>query len=154
MCAQPTTVVYFVQSGSRGPIKIGIATDVKKRLSSMQTGNPVPMTLMASVPGSIEIERGLHQRFNVGRIANEWFERDTPGLMETVEHVLRHGELPSVAEPDPVWSFCGTCGWPMEDELEEHGMDECWRCIQDRLAKASDRPVSLKKTDLQVKDAA
>ena len=157
MCAQPITCVYFVQSGHGGPVKIGIATDVKKRLSSMQTSNPVSLVLMAAVPGGLDLERELHARFNIGCIRNEWFKRDTPGLIETVEHILRHGELPTLPEPDPVGWICDGCGWPMEDELSEHGLLECWQCIQDRLKaedKRSARGALAKTQDLQAKHAA
>ena len=126
-----TQVVYFVQSGPRGPIKIGVAEDIKKRVATLQIGNPVPLVVMATVPGGFELERELHARFLCGRIAFEWFERDTPGLMETIEHVLRHGgipALPPIQEPAP---RCESCGWAAEPELAERGERRCWQCLKD-----------------------
>lgn len=64
-------MIYFVECG--GLVKIGKATDVRARLSSMQTGNPEPMTLLGEVPGGRADESDLHQRFRSFRVRGEWF---------------------------------------------------------------------------------
>lgn len=128
--------VYFIQSGPRGPIKIGVAENVHKRMAMLQVGNPAPLALMAAVPGSFELERDLHARFSCGRIAYEWFKRDTPGLLETIEHVLREGVIPALPDDGEPGGACHTCGWPAEQELVERGgYVRCWCCLKEAAAE-------------------
>lgn len=74
--ARPTRkhAVYVV--GCAGRIKIGIATNVRARISTMRTGNPVPITLIWSVftEDALEIEQRAHAILGVYRISGEWFE--------------------------------------------------------------------------------
>jgi hypothetical protein len=124
--------VYFIQSGPRGAIKIGTAGNPKKRVKALQIGNPARLALMATVPGGLELERELHARFARGHIADEWFAADTPGLIETVEHILRHGALPDLpCGDDAIGARCEKCLWPMEVELAERGERRCWTCMSE-----------------------
>jgi len=69
--------VYLIQSGACGPLKIGFtACDVAKRLTQLQTGNPQPLRLVASIPGTKQIERHLHGAFSDLRLTGEWFAAD------------------------------------------------------------------------------
>lgn len=67
--------VYFIQSGDEdGPIKIGYAANVRARFSAMQTGTPVKLTLLATMPGGQGREMSLHSRFDRYRMSGEWFK--------------------------------------------------------------------------------
>ena len=55
--------VYFVQPESGGPIKIGIARDVARRVASMQTGNHERLLVLATMSGGAAQERELHGMF-------------------------------------------------------------------------------------------
>lgn len=66
--------VYFIRQGSDGPIKIGFTTDSHARIASMQTSNPIALTLLLEVPGDEELEQRLHEEFSHLRIRGEWFE--------------------------------------------------------------------------------
>lgn len=71
--------VYFVQAGdARGPIKIGYSRNVEKRIESLQTGNHLPIRLLAKIdhPNAPDIERGLHAEFADIRLEGEWFRAD------------------------------------------------------------------------------
>lgn len=127
-------LVYFIQSGTNGPIKVGTTTDIDKRLFALQAGNPERLVLMATTPGGHALERELHALLARGALGREWFKRDTPGLMETVEHILRHGTLPSAPEQSPDGASCLTCGWPKHLELAERGVGDCWRCLTEKAA--------------------
>lgn len=73
------TSVYFAQAGdARGAIKIGISGDVKKRLESLQTGNHLPIRLLASFEHAhaARIESELHALFADCRLEGEWFRCD------------------------------------------------------------------------------
>lgn len=65
-------VVYFVQRG-HGPIKIGMAIDVRNRLLTLQNGTPEPLRLLGTVPGGQKMELEMHRRFAAYRIGGEWF---------------------------------------------------------------------------------
>jgi hypothetical protein len=66
-------LVYFVQSGDVGPVKIGIARDPLARLGELQTGNPEQLHIRHVLPGDRTMESGLHHRFREARIRGEWF---------------------------------------------------------------------------------
>lgn len=69
------SVVYFIQSGIAGPIKIGYtATSVEKRVASLQTAHPEELRVLAIIVGGRDVEAGFHERFALFRKAGEWFE--------------------------------------------------------------------------------
>ncbi len=82
------TSVYFASSANR--IKIGWSGQVATRLAQLQTGNPDPVRLLATMPGGRALERRLHERFADARLAGEWFAA-TPELMAYIE-LTRHDQ--------------------------------------------------------------
>jgi hypothetical protein len=69
-----TAGVYFVRSGTDGPIKIGKANNVRNRIAGLQTAHPWPLHLLLVLPGSEVEERALHTEFKAARMRGEWFE--------------------------------------------------------------------------------
>ena len=69
-----SSVVYFI-TYENGPIKIGVATDVKKRLSGLQTGCPFKLFVLATMAGDNSEEYKLHNKFQHLRLNGEWFDR-------------------------------------------------------------------------------
>jgi hypothetical protein len=67
--------VYFIQSGTSGPVKIGLSKTPVQRVSKLQTGNPRELILRHVIPGDRGIEEQLHDRFRAARIRGEWFGR-------------------------------------------------------------------------------
>lgn len=74
------SVVYFVRSGDAGSIKIGVATNLQKRLQTFRNGNPAPMLVLASVPGLHADEKRIHRLFGPLRTVREWFSPEQPLL--------------------------------------------------------------------------
>jgi hypothetical protein len=68
-----SSVVYFVQAGDDGPVKIGYASDFLKRLSALQTGCPDQLRVLGMFPGGPSEEKELHTRLNMHRMRGEWF---------------------------------------------------------------------------------
>jgi len=71
--------VYFIQSGNNGPIKIGMAENVDRRLSELQEGNPYKLNIISvmdcySVSHADETEKRIHKLFSKKRIRGEWFK--------------------------------------------------------------------------------
>lgn len=66
-------VVYFIQSGVDGPIKVGTANDPGGRLASLQTGSPHELIGLGIVTGGRDVEAAFHVRFRAHRLRGEWF---------------------------------------------------------------------------------
>lgn len=68
--------VYFIQSVDGGPVKIGYAKDVEKRLGHLQSGSPVILQVVLKIESDmpIRLEQELHQRYSRYRIRGEWFD--------------------------------------------------------------------------------
>jgi len=67
-------MIYFIQQGEHGPVKIGSTTNVLNRLMVLQIGNPDKLYLRASIKGCVATERELHKRFARLRLSGEWFK--------------------------------------------------------------------------------
>lgn len=74
--------IYFISEDRKGntPVKIGYSEDPKKRLKSLQTGNPNKLKLGISRPYETEKEARLMEKclHNIGRkkfrkLKGEWF---------------------------------------------------------------------------------
>ena len=63
---------YFIQSGMDGPIKIGVASNVKKRLAHLQNAHPHPLRVLGIL--QFNVEELLHCKFQQHRLSGEWFK--------------------------------------------------------------------------------
>lgn len=118
--------VYFIQAGAAGPIKIGFARDVARRLGNMRVANASPLVLRAQMPGDVGDERALHIRFAAIRIRGEWFEPADP-LLEYI------AGLPRLASDDRRRGRRShPSNAPLADWMAANGMDD------DALALALD----------------
>lgn len=82
-------MIYFI--GTQTHVKIGYVGDPKRleaRLKALQTGNPQPLTLLATMPGNRSDELALHRRWNHLRTSGEWFKL-TPELHTFIQHERR-----------------------------------------------------------------
>ena len=99
--------VYFIQDGrgNGGPIKIGKAKDVEKRLSILQIGNPRKLTLLAAIKckscgDAIRLEKELHKKFSNYQLRGEWFRgsielhtiKEAKFDVEPPEEIVIHNE--------------------------------------------------------------
>lgn len=66
--------VYFIQSGTDGPVKIGIAENPRARMRHMQTGCPDRLRLLHAAPGGPEREAELHAWLAPHHLRGEWFK--------------------------------------------------------------------------------
>src|SRR5699024_8892039 len=69
--------------------KIGITTNYKDRLRSLNTIVPFGITIIEIYPSSKykEIEKEVHERFNNRRRNGEWFEFNENDLKEFIDYV-------------------------------------------------------------------
>ncbi|MCX4429455.1 GIY-YIG nuclease family protein [Streptomyces mirabilis] len=66
--------VYVIGMEGSAFVKIGFTTtDPRKRLSSLQTGQPSALRLLWHCDGGATLERDLHRRFHAHHVRGEWF---------------------------------------------------------------------------------
>jgi len=90
-------LVYFVRAGKRGNIKIGFSSSsrhLKKRISSLQIGSPLPIILIGAVRGSMMDEQSAHRALEHHRVSGEWFARSR-AVTSYVMHALSIGRIPN-----------------------------------------------------------
>lgn len=83
-------MIYFIQYGIDGPIKIGIARNPEWRLAKLQTACPYDLRLLATILGGASQEARLHQRFAEYWIRGEWF-KPARALLEFIS-VIQGGQ--------------------------------------------------------------
>ena len=67
-------MIYFIEMEKNGFIKIGYTTgNAERRMAQLQTGQPLKLKLLGTIPGEREGEIGLHREFEEFRINGEWF---------------------------------------------------------------------------------
>lgn len=92
--------VYFMRPiGADGPVKIGCSVAPDSRIKTYQAWSPVPLELVATIPGKWAIEWAFHARFAHLRTHHEWF-RASPELTETIE-AIRAGTFDLTSLPPP-----------------------------------------------------
>ena len=79
--------VYFIRAGDAGPIKVGYAMNVRRRLSELQMGCPCPLHLLHTEPGTLATERGWHERLADYHHRGEWYR---PNWIIS-QHLKKHG---------------------------------------------------------------
>ena len=67
-------LVYLIQGEHRTPVKVGHATNVRRRLRELQTGNPTRLHVLDVLPGTKATERALHEQMAQHRVLGEWFQ--------------------------------------------------------------------------------
>ena len=70
--------VYLIQAEGTLRYKIGISVNPVKRLRSMQTGSPVKLILVRTIPGNKDVEAAIHKDLERYRVHREWFEFNHP----------------------------------------------------------------------------
>lgn len=81
--------VYIVRA-ARGPIKIGMARDVKRRVIALQTTAAKRLRLLHHEAGDGKVERAAHKRLAAHRLTGEWFSPH-PEVLQFVEIAKTEG---------------------------------------------------------------
>ena len=68
-----STSVYFLEAAFSGLIKIGIASHLDSRVSSIQSAAQEPISLIGHIPGNRDLEKFLHGVFEPMKHHGEWF---------------------------------------------------------------------------------
>ena len=117
-------VMYFMQRGVDGPVKIGHAVDVSARMRTHQTSNPEPLALLLVISGSRKREKVIHDSLAASRMAGEWFRPSQEVF--AVMNALREPEyevhnLKAIAVLRRRDTGCATTPCPYCGEPHHHG---------------------------------
>lgn len=88
--AAAVQLVYFVQCGDSGPVKIGVAKDPAARLSTLQTGHFETLHIRAITVGGLAQERIYHDTFRAHHQRGEWFAPH-PDILAEIERLATPG---------------------------------------------------------------
>jgi len=80
-------LIYFIQDEDTKYIKIGHSRNLRKRLTSMQTGSSSELKLLAWEDASNIGEKQLHSIFSNCRVRGEWF-KPTVALLTYINELL------------------------------------------------------------------
>ncbi len=84
-------VVYFIHAPAAKRVKIGTTTNLDKRLTGIAAQSPVPLKLLGSFVGGIQVERWCHFHCVAERSHFEWFQWNKR-TQAFVDMVLAHGD--------------------------------------------------------------
>jgi hypothetical protein len=71
-------LVYFAEGVGLDRIKIGVTTNVPRRVATIDAHSPVPVRLLGVEGDGRAREAALHREFARFRVRGEWFEAVTP----------------------------------------------------------------------------
>lgn len=94
-------VVYFIQAGENGPVKIGWSKKVAQRVIDLQTGNPVKLEVLRVVEAEQWAEGWFHGEFDDLWLQGEWFSFDPRmlSLAPPMEKPVAPKKLPTTLRP-------------------------------------------------------
>jgi hypothetical protein len=90
-------MIYFIQAGEGGPVKIGKADNVSARLVEMQCDNHADLVLLRQIEGGRLTEAWFHRAFASFRLRGEWFAYQ-PAML-TAEAPEETAAPPSTSKP-------------------------------------------------------
>lgn len=82
-------MIYFIAASMDAKIvaiKIGFTDSIRLRLSSLQSANHLPLSILATGAGGFSTEKDLHYFHSIDRIRNEWF-KPSQAVMHSAEHI-------------------------------------------------------------------
>ena len=65
--------IYFIRAGDDGFVKIGKSKCPDKRLASLQSANPLRLSIIRTIDGDSAEERIVHMAFEHLHVHGEWF---------------------------------------------------------------------------------
>lgn len=65
--------LYFIQSGTGGPVKIGYTKQLATRLKAIHTMNGGSVRFLGALSGSRKDEKRFHEKYAADRLHGEWF---------------------------------------------------------------------------------
>ena len=121
-------MIYFFIEDTDELVKIGRAKDIERRRRNLQTGNHRKLLLLGWIRTSddVQVERDIHEHFNVLRGRGEWFYLDPADVLPVLARFGIDGFVGATDDPfevtghdrDGVPEYMGVWKWG-NLELEE-----------------------------------
>jgi hypothetical protein len=105
-------VIYFLQAGDDGLVKIGRSRSAPGRTQQIQSWEPTKLRLIRSIDAPDWMETWLHQRFGDHRSHGEWF-RFHPDMLTVIPPAEKPKPEPKTL-PIPKWRRGGTMSWTIK----------------------------------------
>ena len=64
-------IIYFIRAGEE--TKIGVASNLERRMRALQTASPVELECIHAIPNAPGLESALHVAFKPWHLRGEWF---------------------------------------------------------------------------------
>ncbi len=110
---KPELILYVIQRGDDGPIKVGISRNLKNRVNHLQNGNAEKLKIL-HIFTMRDMERALHGELErEARLQGEWFPPDS------LSSILRFFSVPTEVEKKRLWKNPRLK--KALDRLREHG---------------------------------
>lgn len=84
-----TQIVYFIQAGTDGPVKIGFSQNFEVRFNALKRQNHNELTVLRTIPGDRLSEERFLFYFAHLRIRGDWFSYHPAMLTLTVDQIER-----------------------------------------------------------------
>ena len=85
-------MVYFIQAGNNGPIKIGVSSVPQMHLDRLQQGNHEELRLIAEIPGERSLEQKVQADLKAFELERKWFHATD----EVLDYIKKIQEEPLV----------------------------------------------------------
>jgi hypothetical protein len=103
ICTSLETYIYFIAADEHDVVKIGVANDIGERLSTLQTGSPVPLRVLAHLAGvPHSLERWLHSQLTPHWSHGEWFKQ-TSQLKQIIRELRQWTDGCGIKTPELGW---------------------------------------------------
>lgn len=79
-------MVYFIQAGDNGPIKIGTSSVPEMHIDRLQQGNHEELRLIAEIPGERSLEKKVRADLKAFELGRKWFHA-TDEVLNYIEKI-------------------------------------------------------------------
>jgi len=102
-------MIYFIQSGDNGSIKIGETNNINRRLATLQVGTSEKLTLLGFLDNDLETEKDMHLKFSEYRLRGEWF-KPAKELLEYIQNNCKEVNFFQLVSESTKEIFCNCYG--------------------------------------------
>jgi hypothetical protein len=94
-------VIYFMQSTEGGSIKIGYTCDLRRRHKQLEKHYGCQLAVLATMPGDLDEEAEIHERFAHLRHARTYGQRRRPELFQPAADLMEFIGRPLLVGANP-----------------------------------------------------
>ncbi len=105
MSIENKSFVYVIRAGtgSKSPIKVGVADNVQKRLKQLQTGNPKQLFLVMHFEcndraHAFRLEKTIHDILKGQRLFGEWFSVSRSNVMKLLNNLGDKSKIDTIVK--------------------------------------------------------